>query len=46
VDASARQPLIPLLFEDAAVFHKIPFDPTELGGPLALGGLPDSLAEG
>lgn len=37
--------LIALLFEDAAVLHKIPFDPAELGGPLALGALPDTLAE-
>lgn len=38
--------LVALLFEDAAVLHKVPFDPAELGGPLALDLLPESVADG
>ena len=32
--------LLSLLFEDAAVLHKIPFDPASIGGPLRLNALP------
>jgi hypothetical protein len=37
--------LISLLFEDAAVLHRLPFDPIEVGGPLSLDGLPEDLAD-
>lgn len=37
--------LMALLFEDAAVLHQVPFDPTEPGGPLRLTSLPDTLVE-
>ncbi len=37
--------LIALLFEDAAVLHRVPFDASAVGGPLDLGRLPASVAE-
>ncbi len=37
--------LMALLFEDAAVLHQVPFDPTEPGRPLRLTSLPDTLVE-
>ena len=37
--------LVALLFEDAAVLHRIPFDPAALGGPLAPEGLPVTVTD-
>jgi hypothetical protein len=37
--------LLALLFEDAAVLHRVPFDPGALGGPIQIDRLPDSVAE-
>jgi hypothetical protein len=37
--------LIALLFEDAAVLHRVPFDPSAVDGPIDLERLPESLAE-
>lgn len=37
--------LVALLFEDAAVLHRIPFDSSALGGPLQLDQLPVPVAE-
>src|SRR5262245_21367266 len=34
-----------LLFEDAAVIHRIPFDPSTLGGPIQPDRLPESAAD-
>jgi hypothetical protein len=36
---------VALLFEDAAVLHRIPFDSSVLGAPLQLEGLPESVAD-
>jgi hypothetical protein len=36
---------ITLLFEDAAILHRLPFDPSAVGGPIDPAGLPESLAE-
>jgi hypothetical protein len=36
---------IALLFEDAAVLHRVPFDASAVGGPIDLEGLPKSLAD-
>ncbi len=38
--------LVALLFEDAAVLHRVPFDPAPVGGPLRLDRLPTSIADG
>jgi hypothetical protein len=38
--------LLALVFEDAAVIHRIPFDPEALGGPIRLDRLPEALADG
>lgn len=38
--------LVALLFEDAAVLHRVPFDPESVGGPLRLDQLPASIADG
>ncbi len=38
--------LIALLFEDAAVLHRVPFDASTVGGPLRLDRLPPSIADG
>lgn len=38
--------LVALLFEDAAVIHRVPFDGDALGQPLDPGRLPDSVASG
>jgi hypothetical protein len=38
--------LVALLFEDAAVLHRVPFDPTAVGGPLRLDRLPAQVADG
>jgi len=37
---------VALLFEDAAVLHPVPFDPAVVGGPLRIGDLADSIAQG
>src|SRR5437868_10735028 len=37
--------LIALLFEDAAVIHRVPFDPSAVGGPLRLDRLSESVAD-
>lgn len=37
--------LVALLFEDAAVIHRVPFDPTAVGGPLQLARLPETVAD-
>src|SRR3990167_8934638 len=37
--------LVALLFEDAAVLHRVPFDPASLDGPLRLDRLPASVAD-
>lgn len=37
--------LVALLFEDAAVLHRVPFDASALGAPLDLGRLPAGVAE-
>lgn len=37
--------LVALLFEDAAVLHRVPFDPASVGGPLRLDRLPASVAD-
>src|SRR5258705_7682335 len=34
-----------LLFEDGAVIHRIPFDPSALGGPIQPNRLPESAVE-
>jgi hypothetical protein len=36
---------VALLFEDAAVIHRIPFDPSTLGGPIQLDDLAESAAD-
>jgi hypothetical protein len=36
---------IALLFEDAAVLHQVPFDPSAVGGPIDVEILPESLAD-
>jgi hypothetical protein len=36
---------VALLFEDAAVIHRVPFDPTVLGGPIHPDRLPESAAD-
>jgi hypothetical protein len=36
---------IALLFEDAAVLHRVPFDPSAVGGPMNLERFPESLAD-
>ena len=36
---------IALLFEDAAVLHRVPFDSSAVGGPMNLERLPESLAD-
>lgn len=38
--------LVALLFEDAAVLHRVPFDPATVGGPLRLDRLPAAIADG
>jgi hypothetical protein len=38
--------LVALLFEDAAVIHRVPFDAEAIGGPLHLESLPPSVADG
>jgi len=38
--------LVALLFEDAAVIHRVPFDAEAIGGPLRLDSLPSSIADG
>ena len=38
--------LVALLFEDAAVLHRVPFDPTVMGGPLHLERLPETVTDG
>lgn len=37
--------LLALLFEDAAVLHRVPFDASAVGGPIDLEGLPESLTD-
>lgn len=37
--------LVALLFEDAAVIHRVPFDAEVTGGPLHVEGLPESIAQ-
>jgi len=37
--------LVSLLFEDAAVIHRVPFDPTAVGGPLRVERLPESVTQ-
>jgi hypothetical protein len=37
--------LVALLFEDAAVIHRMPFDPTALAGPLHLERLPETVTD-
>ena len=37
--------LVALLFEDAAVIHRVPFDPAALGGPIRPDRLPESAAD-
>lgn len=34
-----------LLFEDAAVIHRVPFDPVAIGGPLRLDRIPSAVAD-
>jgi len=36
--------LLTLLFEDAAVLHRVPFDPATLGGPIRLSALPSAVS--
>jgi len=36
---------IALLFEDAAVIHPIPFDPSAVGGPICTGDLPEATTD-
>ena len=38
--------LIALLFEDAAVIHRVPFDAAAVGGPLRVERLPESVTQG
>jgi len=38
--------LVSLLFEDAAVIHRVPFDACAVGGPLRVERIPDSVTEG
>lgn len=38
--------LVSLLFEDAAVLHRVPFDPEALGGALRPSRLPESVTDG
>jgi hypothetical protein len=38
--------LVALLFEDAAVIHRVPFDAEAIGGPLRIESLPSSVADG
>jgi len=38
--------LVSILFEDAAVLHRVPFDPDALGGSLRPAGLPETLTDG
>jgi hypothetical protein len=38
--------LVALLFEDAAVIHRVPFDAEAIGGPLRLDSLPSAVADG
>jgi hypothetical protein len=38
--------LVSLLFEDAAVLHRIPFDPEAVGGSLRPSRLPESVTDG
>jgi hypothetical protein len=38
--------LVSLLFEDAAVLHRVPFDPETVGGGLRTDRLPESVADG
>src|SRR5215207_8310023 len=37
--------LVALLFEDAAVIHRVPFDPEALGGPIDPARLPEAAAD-
>lgn len=37
--------LVALLFEDAAVIHPVPFDPSVVGGPIRIGKLPEPIAQ-
>lgn len=37
--------LVALLFEDAAVLHRVPFDPASVGGPLRLDRFPAAVAD-
>ncbi len=37
--------LVSLLFEDAAVIHRVPFDPAAVGGPIRPERLPESVAD-
>ena len=37
--------LVALLFEDAAVLHRVPFDPAALGGPIHPNTLPEATAD-
>lgn len=36
---------VALLFEDAAVIHRVPFDPLAIGGPLRLDQIPSAVAD-
>jgi hypothetical protein len=38
--------LLAMVFEDAAVLHRVPFEPTAVGGDLRLERLPESLTDG
>lgn len=38
--------LVSLLFEDAAVLHRVPFDPEAVGGSLRPSRLPESVTDG
>lgn len=38
--------LVSLLFEDAAVLHRLPFDPSAVGGPLRAEQLPEGVTDG
>lgn len=37
--------LVSLLFEDAAVLHRLPYDPVAVGGPVRLAQLPEAIAD-
>ncbi len=37
--------LVALLFEDAAVLHPVPFDPSAVGGPIRIERLPEPIAQ-